>query len=367
LVGLLFFIEGLCFGGIDAFSALAISEMWGQRAQPWMQTKNLFSNFGSLLGPALVNAYGYKMAFLMIGFLGCVSVLGFVFDEINNQSRKCLALPELDHNLISVELSMMTSAMEAMEDGEEGSAIDGKEDWEDLVYQVLDEVHYEQSNGSSSPQKKTSPRSKETNFDFPSPRKRLNSLTHPHIPDASGLESSPTELNATLAFASPQLARHVRNQRIPVGIYLVPVRVRVLLAVMVFWELGLLCSYGGWIGTYVGTFDHRFGGFVGGDDVLHTTSEAAGAQVLSVFYAAQIVGSILSVPASVVFSTTCMMRCQLSLSVLAGALMYIPLGMLAANGWLMWVTSLSAGLMGLSLGCMYPLIMTVANDYGATM
>ena len=27
----------------------------------------------------------------------------------------------------------------------------------------------------------------------------------------------------------------------------------------------------------------------------------------------------------------------------------------------------AAGLMGLGLGCMYPLIMTIVNDYGATM
>ena len=349
MVGLLFFVEGLCFGGIDAFSALAIAEMWGHRTQPWMQTKNLFSNLGCLIGPALVNAYNYRIAYTAIALIGCSSLLGFAMDAGNNYVRKWMKLPPVGCDVVCVELSALAHSMEGMVD-EMSSDIESNEN-DDLVEHVINEIQYDQCDSSGNQLVKR--------FEFPSPQKCVNSkefsITAPPSPS----------IHSPLPFASPELARYVRSSKAKaMGIVLVPRNVRIILAALVFWELGLLCAYGGWIGTYVETFDlqSRHNQPFTVDD-----AESAAAEIIAVFYGAQIVGSILSVPVSVIVSTSALLRCQLMLAVLAGLLMCVPHSVYSSVEWLLMMTGAQAGLMGLALGCMYPLIMTVVNDYGATM
>jgi len=362
MVGSLFFIEGMCFGGIDAFSALAISEMWGQRTQPWMQTKNLFANFGCLIGPALVDGYGYHHAYLLIALLGCFSMAGFALDLANNRIRACLKLPEVDRTLVCAELGMISHSLDAMDDpfAPDDHATENEEnEWDDLVLRVLDDVEHSHRFG---PGQNSSPRGGEqaATYDFSSPRKRTNTFESTATPTHSPSGKAPP----SLTFASPELAHCVRHKLKPMSIVLVPHNVRLLLALFVFWDLGLLCAYGAWISTYVETFDLDDGM---GHSISEHDAQSAAAQVLAIFYATQIIGSILSVPASVVFSTTALLRCQLVLAVAAGVLMCVPHAAYSSAGWLIAVTGLEAGLMGLALGCMYPLIMTVVNDYGATM
>jgi len=353
VVGLLFFIEGMCFGGIDAFSALAIAEMWGHRTQPWMQTKNLFSNLGCLIGPALVNAYNYRIAYVAIALIGCSSLLGFAMNAGNNYVRKWMKLPPADCDVVCVELSTLTHSLEVAEPCDEMSTDIESNEKDDLVEHVINEIHFDQNN-QNSPGSQLVKR-----FELPSPQRRVNSREFTTTAPPSPCVHSP------LPFASPELARYVRSSKAKaMGIVLVPRNVRIILAALVFWELGLLCAYGGWIGTYVETFDlqSRHNQPFTVDD-----AESAAAEILAVFYGAQIVGSILSVPVSVIVSTSALLRCQLLLAVLAGVLMCVPHSVYGSVEWLLMMTGAQAGLMGLALGCMYPLIMTVVNDYGATM
>ena len=417
-IGILFFIQGFCFGGIDAFSALSISEMWGQRTQPWMQSKNLFANFGALLGPSLVSSYGYNVAFMLIGSLGLFSLVGSGLYYMNILIRMKLGMSLQDTDLTSHELRELSHQLIAMQDEENEEVLEASlekiaiEDemkstrdlelalsprarlQEDVVFRVLEEAHYTRSlSNVSSPVGRTPT----VSFDFTmptvfSPRRRLgtqdstysaltaNSL-HSIGEDSSGVFPA---LNHTLSFASPALARSVRRTRKPVGIVFVPVEVRLLLALLVFWQLGLLCAFGGWIGTYVGSMGESSPTLLAG--VRHSSvyevlsqhgrrqlflntaaSPDPAASALTIFYATQILGGVLSVPASVVFSTSTLLRCQLTMAIIAASLLLVPIHSLPSLTAAHNVVQGAAGLMGLGLGCMYPLIMTIVNDYGATM
>lgn len=391
VICVLFLIEGICFGGIDTYSALSISEMWGQRTQPWMQAKNLFSNFGCLMGPELVSIYGYGTAFIIIGVISCFSVAGIALMYVNNTVRRWMGLPVQDNNVQCTELGVMELTIDAIEEHSNngsGSPHNEVHAWDELAFRVLGEVQQSQiSAGSGSPVKRSK-------YDFAS--EALSPQKKAHPPDfllANMEQQASSPVNPTLTYASPELARKVRRTRKPVGIVLVPFNVRVLLALFVFWELGLMCSFGGWIGTYVSSlpmdssgalaqvvdvassevFSDRFQRNSSTRQGWHSMAMRANpsefdasASVLSAFYAMQIVSSVVSIPASVIFSTSTLLRCQLCLVMLAGLVLCLPVSTVGRQ-WLFYTISTSAGMMGLALGCMYPLAMTIVNDYGATM
>lgn len=66
LVLIWFGIQGMGFGGIETMVNVVMPAIWGRRVQPWMQA--LFSCFGlgSMIGPAIVGAAGYHIAFLIL-------------------------------------------------------------------------------------------------------------------------------------------------------------------------------------------------------------------------------------------------------------------------------------------------------------
>ena len=77
LVLFLFLIQGLGFGGMDMMVNCAVPELWGLRAQPWMQGLHTMFGIGSFMGPFFVGMFGYKLAFIVIAFC-CFAPLGLL-------------------------------------------------------------------------------------------------------------------------------------------------------------------------------------------------------------------------------------------------------------------------------------------------
>lgn len=75
---ILYGIQGAGFGGIDTFANCALPELWGLRAQPWMQALHAFFGVGAIVGPAIVGGMGYRAAFVVIFFMSIVPILGLM-------------------------------------------------------------------------------------------------------------------------------------------------------------------------------------------------------------------------------------------------------------------------------------------------
>lgn len=366
VVRFLFLAEGLSFGFVESYSTIAIAEMWGQRQQPWMQMKNLMSGSGAILAPVLIGKFGYTWAFCLIALIGFVSIIGLIaenivlflvlqrtspekwevieqkhlpFDEseskqehlplspinlhgqINAFEAACTSqfscqapLEPLDQSILHAkELNILTDSLVAIDENEE---LDMPV-WHDLVEGILDHTEY-----------------------------------HVLPQDTQPIDHSQANVNRTLSFATPQIVEYIQDRPKEFNVNLLSNFVRMTLAFFVCWHIGLLYSYGGWIGTYIV--------MRGIEGPQHHGSLGAGLQITTLYYICQTVGSIYSVPASVMFSTTTLMRFQLFLLIAGTSLLFFTFSPY-------YFTAISACTMGLSLSCIYPLAMTVVNDYGGTM
>lgn len=143
-------------------------------------------------------------------------------------------------------------------------------------------------------------------------------------------------------------------------IRLVPLSVRFLLTSMTFCFMGVYCSSNGWFPTYVTIAMSQ--------DIfnlpLNTSVQeeaAVGRLVTSLFYLSMTVGCGLSIPCTVYFSTTTMLRYHLCL---VGASLVL-LGCAPYNS--LTLLYLGAIFLGYGLSSLFPLILTIVNDYGLTL
>lgn len=72
---MMFFVQGIGFGGIDTVGNCGLPEMWGRRVQPWMQAMHSCFGLGGIVGPSLVGSLGYIAAFRIIAFMSFVPFL----------------------------------------------------------------------------------------------------------------------------------------------------------------------------------------------------------------------------------------------------------------------------------------------------
>ena len=157
-------------------------------------------------------------------------------------------------------------------------------------------------------------------------------------------------VNRTLSFALQAVADMARQQA-HFGIELLPPFGRILLIHFVFWQIGLLYSTGGWMSAYL----DMSGVHSRSRDISSTAT-----MVTTLFYISQTIGSIISVPASMFFSTSTLMQLQLGTCLFGCVLLLLPTSP--------FMTSVIASCsMGLGLSCLYPLAMGIVNDYGITM
>lgn len=342
----LFLIQGVCFGVMESFAAVAISSMWGQRQLPWMLTKGIMSSAGAIVSPVLMKFYGLQVAYVLIAVLGFSTLGGLVAEKV------------VDWLIV------------------ENTADDT---WESLTQEGLIDA----PNGDSGRKK-----SRRISFDMSaiqainkksgvlSPAievmqaEELNLLTDTlaAVDDDSELENDPSRQSLveevlisstgsgrrrSLSYATPQIVDSIAKREAQFQVVLVPFSARLLLAVFVCWHVGLSYSYGSWVGTFMILADIT--------SPIAKGAVAAGLFVSTINCVAQLIGSFYAVPVSMLYSTTTLLRFQLGLLVLAA--MFV----LAIDSSPFLFTVLSAATIGLSLSCLYPLAMTVVNDYGVTM
>ena len=71
----IFFCQGLGFGGADTIGNCLLPELWGDELGPWMQALHAFFGVGAVIGPTLVGALGYEMCFIILGITSLVPVM----------------------------------------------------------------------------------------------------------------------------------------------------------------------------------------------------------------------------------------------------------------------------------------------------
>lgn len=81
----IFFIQGVSFGGIDTCSNCAIQDLWKQRVSPWMQALHSCFGIGAIIGPTLVGTLGFKYSFLIIFLVSLLPVIIFGTDFFLNR------------------------------------------------------------------------------------------------------------------------------------------------------------------------------------------------------------------------------------------------------------------------------------------
>ena len=128
----------------------------------------------------------------------------------------------------------------------------------------------------------------------------------------------------------------------------IPIVVQVLGFLFFFIYVGIETGFGGWIPT----FSLKTG-------VAKTESKAA--YLTAVFYGSLAAGRIISVPVSIFFSSTSMIRGQLLIS-LVGGIVFFFFGSLAYTSIYLSCAILGAGLSGL-----FPLMLVLPVDYGFEM
>jgi FHS family Na+ dependent glucose MFS transporter 1 len=74
----LYVVQGTFFGIINTVTNCLLPEIWGKRAQPWMQAMHSCFGIGAIIGPALVGYFGYQLDFFLLSvtsFVPCVMIL----------------------------------------------------------------------------------------------------------------------------------------------------------------------------------------------------------------------------------------------------------------------------------------------------
>lgn len=183
------------------------------------------------------------------------------------------------------------------------------------------------------------------------------------------------KINKTLAFATKPivdtLSKVKEYNRNPSGltasqiafiedmaesIDLVPRVARILLAVMALLFYSLMQSFVGWLPAYF-----KLKEFPG------STQDWTfmGSQMVSVYFFFMFAGCLASIPCSVYISPTKLLRFHLTL-ILTGSVL-LQFAVAAVPSPLVTLLLLGSALMGYGISALFPLIVTVAGDYGFTM
>jgi hypothetical protein len=383
-------------GGVDTISTVALSEMWGQRVQPWMQAKSALYAAGNVVPAILLQYFGFEVTQKVIALLCLSAVLGLAAEQAPDFAAFLFSCSSLSSSsdsssssseaYMSKELSRVESFFHPNGDRKTGrsrassvtSALDHDYDSSDNychVKTILDATEYcavsegDRNDPCYEPQisrtlsfatkdiaralrRRNSSASQLTLLDSHS---RLDSFPKLRESTANTKNTTNTNANTASSFATATAATAEEEEEFPssaefetFGIFLIPRTVRNYLAAMMFVYLGTVSSIAGWLPTFVMARN------LGGGDL------AEGAFVASVFFFSSLVGSVASVPCSVYFSTSNLLRGHILL-VLLGSVVCLFAGTSIA------VLCLGTGVMGYGFSAIVALSLTVVNDYGYTM
>mmetsp|Transcript_4956 Transcript_4956/g.7571 ORF Transcript_4956/g.7571 Transcript_4956/m.7571 type:complete len:564 (-) Transcript_4956:141-1832(-) len=331
----LFILQGFGFGGVDTFGTIALSEMWGQRVQPWLQARTATFALGGIAGPVLLESQGLNRTFAMCGLLCMSSALGLLGGYMHScctsqqesdaetipgllvpvlsklerfiQSLSTMA-PSTSHDLLSSDLHRIEECLEEIDIRSVGSA----SDMEGAVHDILEETEFGTTMYSSYSE-----------------------------------NWAPITVNRTLSFATAKMTDRIHEAVEHPPIVLLPTTVTATLAMHMMLFFGLYYAFSGWVPTYVLV-----------ENISSIPSD--GSFVATVYFTSMSLGSFLAIPMAVVLSTTTMMRYSLVL-LCAGCVC------IAFFSKYYTMLCISGALLGGAVSSMSPLILTISNDYGFTL
>jgi fucose permease len=299
-----FAIQGSGFGIIDTMANCALPEMWGnKRVQPWMQALHACFGIGAIIGPAIVGGAGYHVAFAVVAvtsFLPAISLIGY--RTITNISVNSLygILFQNDYDSSSHHPKIN---------------YDLEDDDRDVEIVEI---------GLSS----TFDRNTADSHSFSRDNKSKHGMEGSSIDDAHGMCESIDEEGEN------------QEKSIPAPLYL-----KMLMASFFFIYVGAESGFAGWIPVYV-------------LDEGVTDNESKAAYMSAIFWAALTVGRVLSIVLAIFFSSTVLIRIQLALGVLSCFLSVTVMTVSYSTA------AFVSGFVGFALSSMYPVMITLVENYG---
>lgn len=396
-------------------STVALSEMWGQRvqvllfsfvfwhdiavdnpdlttccAQPWMQARSAFYSFGGMI-PPMVSAHGVATPLLFCGALCFSTALGGSYDifismlfgyddgaDSKDGGVENSRSTELSPLVRTRGRSRTRSRTRSLSPGGEfGTKVGGinisdalalrstenqlESDELALLELIIESKHLDSDKSSG-----------------PTPvlddlvTTVLDATPYCNITDDQRNDPAFEPLiNKTLSYASVKIVDTIQkadgdggsltaNQAnfvddIKESIVLVPRKARILLALMALLFYSCMTSFVGWLPSYF-----KLKEFSDGSDWT-----PMGTQMVSTFFFFMTAGCLASIPCSVYISISKMMRVHLALVSSGGVLLQVAimLGPVPVPSLLL----IGAALMGYGISAIFPLVVTIANDYGFTM
>ena len=416
--------QGFGFGFLHVFATVAIMEMWGNRAQPWLQVKPCALGMGGVIGPILVGSYGYKEAFIIAGFVctSCLGIYGLEYlatrthkmvrwstkklhlrkktvrapvsgvqgviaptthhyvtvDVQNNSSSANMASSTNDHDqdiYFSRDMGMVENALStAVDDLQKQSNFDGGGVGIQQSYQGKGNVNHDGLEGgqgedddaqllSISDVLKSAP-SLATALDSNSTPSggRSTCIRGPNggeslLEQKAAVQLSENDNQVVLPYATSSMVEKIEiieeaaakgsTSSASLDVKLVPRKFLIFTGMFGFFYCSLYYSFSSWVTSYAS-----------GTGIATTAVEAS--YLTSQFFLWVTVGSALSVPMSVLFSTSTLLRFQLFFVTFGSAIL-----MLASTSYSM--LSIATGMLGFGLSCIFPLLICVAKDYKFTM
>lgn len=308
VVLVLFLFQGIGFGGVDMMANCAVPEMWGLRAQPWMQFMHTMFGIGSIIGPIIVGNIGFQISFVIIGFCGLTPIgllfLGTVAGARQQQLKQ-------KHQVVPT-------------DEEKGDAIEMANGASTVpLYETQDfKSEDEEETNRSGPNKKS-----------PS---NVNNITS----SSASTKTKPTSAKGESEKKTEESEDRNRMALTPA--------VKYLTCLFYFLYMGYSTGYGAWVTVYA-------------LDVDVTSSDTAAAYLTSAYWLAMTLGRLLAIFVAIHLSATTMMRQKLVECLVAGILLVC----IADRSY---TCLLAATLVfGYADSSIFPLGMTILTDYGFKM
>lgn len=296
-----FVIQGSGFGIIDTMANCALPEMWGtKRVQPWMQALHACFGIGAIIGPAIVGGAGYHVAFILVAITSFIPLISLV-------GYKSVT-----------NISMNT------------------------FYGLLFQNDYD----SSSHHPKINYDLEDDDRDVEVVEIGLSTIRHRSSESSSGkgslsLEgSSLDDSNEVNLGNDGENSPNGQDNEIKAPLYL-----KLLMTSFFFIYVGAESGFAGWIPVYV-------------LDEGVTDDESKAAYMSAIFWAALTVGRVLSIILAIFFSSIILIRMQLALGVLS-CLLSVTV-MTASYSTAAFVS----GFVGFALSSMYPVMITLVENYG---
>ena len=296
-----------------------------------------------MVAPHLVSKYGYQAAFLCCGTI-CISCVLAAFVEslyIRHLHRdfNYSKLSESDQHNVAPQAEVAPLA----QNGWKGPAVhtaDLMSEELTAIESMLDEALSEAASDNFMPG--------DSFIDDEFVMGILDNTQYSKLTARQREEENFPTINKTLSFATHNIVGKMEEADMSTQIYLIPFSVKVSLILMSCLYMGMNYAFGGWITSYA---------LIRGS----TSSSDDASSLTAIYYLLIAVGSIISVPCAVWISTSIMLRFQLAV-VLSGS---VFLGLFTSDSFLL--LSIATATVGVGNSCIFPLILTMVNDYGYSM